>query len=59
MSGHWLDPEIYFVDRDGSIRRFDVREAGGRKAHRKLKRLKRRRRIAQLKGVRVAGTIRA
>ena len=43
------DPEVYFRAYDGSIRRFDVRNAGGRRAHRKLKREKRRRRVAELK----------
>ena len=43
------DPQIYFRAYDGSIRRFDVRDAGGRRAHRELKREKRRRRVAELK----------
>jgi len=49
------DPSVYFTAYDGSIRRFDVRDAGGRRAHRELKREKRRRRVAELKARRARG----
>lgn len=35
--------EVYFVDRSGTIRRHDVKAAGGRRAYRQAKREKRRR----------------
>lgn len=44
----------YFVDDNGSIRRHDVKAAGGRRAFRSAQREKRQKRIAELKARRTA-----